>query len=123
LAEKALNPKDSTLKEHIRALQDRFDAAKLRREKVHLREEARFQLALRAETAKALTCARENWTIQKEPWDARILLECALAARDASAAAEILAWLRQTRLQDPVIASLVAKAGQMNYKTQEASLK
>ena len=76
-----------------RELQARFDAARLRGDTSHRKEEARAALALRADVPLALKLARENWAEQREPADARVLLEAALAARDRSAAQPVLQWL------------------------------
>lgn len=94
-----------------RSLAARFAAARERGDRVHLREEARFALEVRGEAAAALALARENWKLQKEPADARIVLEAALAAGDRSAAREVLEWVRRERLEGPRIAALVARLG------------
>jgi len=78
---------------HARALGERFAAAAVRGEKLHLQEEARYLLDLRGDAAGALAAARENWKKQREPRDAAVLLEAALAARDPEAAGPALAWL------------------------------
>ena len=49
--------------------------------------------------ARALQLARENWATQREPADARILLEAALAAGDPAAARPVLDWLERTGLR------------------------
>ena len=76
-----------------RELQARFDAARLRGDTSHRKEEARHALVLRGDVALALKLARENWAEQREPADARVLLETALAARDRAAAQPVLQWL------------------------------
>lgn len=78
---------------YSRSLGERFAAAAARGEKLHLHEEARYLLDLRGDAAGALAAARENWKKQREPRDAAILLEAALAARDPEAAGPALAWL------------------------------
>ncbi len=78
---------------HVRALGERFADAGLRGEKLHLQEEARFLLELKDDARAALMAARENFLKQREPRDALILLEAALAARDPGAAAPALQWL------------------------------
>src|SRR5262245_4626290 len=45
--------------------------------------------------------AREHWRSQREPADARVLLEAAAAADDRRAAAPVLAWLDQTGFEWP----------------------
>jgi len=99
LAEKALGA--PAAREHIQALKARFDAAALRGDKLHLQEEARFNLHLLAQKEKALALAQENWKSQREPRDARILLEAALATNDPSAAKEALDWLERSGHEDP----------------------
>jgi len=99
LAETALNVPEA--KEHVQALRARFDAAALRGDKLHLQEEARFNLYLLGQKEKALALAQENWKSQREPRDARILLEAALATSDPSAAKEALDWLERSGHEDP----------------------
>lgn len=81
---------------HIRALGDRFAAAALRGERLHMQEEARFLLDLKGDGRSALVAAAENWKSQREPRDALVLLEAALAARDQAPAASALAWLESS---------------------------
>lgn len=104
MAEAALNPQSTRGKEHVRMLRLRFDASRLRGDRVHLREEARFTLVLLHQPAEALRLAQENWQVQREPADARILLEAAAGARDAKAllkASEVVAQsgIKDVRLQ------------------------
>jgi Tfp pilus assembly protein PilF len=75
------------------ALAARFDAARLRGDTVHDKEEARFALAVLGQPARALQLASDNFAVQREPADARILLEAALAARNRPAARPALEWL------------------------------
>ena len=88
----------------VEALQARFDAARLRGDRVHLREEARFELSLRDRPEIALALAVEDWSIQKEPADARILLESAAAAHKPQQAATVIKFLRESRLTDQRLA-------------------
>ena len=84
----------------IGQLRDRFEASHLRGDRVHLREEARFTLHLLDDPNAALNLARENWRVQKEPADIRILLEAALAARGGADEASARDWLKTTGLED-----------------------
>jgi Tfp pilus assembly protein PilF len=84
----------------VEQLRDRFTASRLRGDQVHLREEARFTLHLLSAPEAALRLAQENWRLQKEPIDLRIMLEAALGARDAAAVDEVREWLRASRLED-----------------------
>jgi hypothetical protein len=66
----------------------------------------RFALYLQHDPQRALDLAQRNWQLQRAPWDARVFLEAAAAANQPQAAAAVLAFVRQTGLQDPVIESL-----------------
>jgi hypothetical protein len=94
---------------YSRALGERFAAAGLRGEKLHLQEEARYLLDLRGDAAGALAAARENWAKQREPRDAAVLLEAALAARDPAAAGPVLAWLESSGFESERLRGLAAK--------------
>jgi predicted Zn-dependent protease len=91
---------------HILALRDRFDAANLRGDTVHQRDQSRFELHLRNNAARALALAQSNWQVQREPADVRIYLEAARAAGDSASEKTVLAWLQQTGLQDAALAPL-----------------
>ena len=95
----------------IKLLRDRFDEARLRGDFVHQREEGRLFLALPGEVEAALRSARENFVIQKEPWDARLLLEASLRAGHLAAARPALDWLRKTGFESPTLQQLAAKLG------------
>lgn len=81
---------------HVQALDDRFAAARLRGDTTHQAEEARYQLRLRQNARQALALAAANYRVQKEPRDARILLETAWAAQDRSAARAALDWIQSS---------------------------
>jgi hypothetical protein len=91
-------------------LQARYEAARARNERLHLREEARFLLHVRNQPTEALKLAVENWQTQKEPADLRILLEAANATGERATAREALAWLKRTQLEGRVIAQLAQRA-------------
>ena len=99
IAEKALKAPKAA--EHVEALRSRFDAAALRGDKLHQQEEARFNLYLLGNKEKALALAQENWKLQREPRDARILLEAALAMKNPVAAKDALDWLERSGHEDP----------------------
>jgi len=97
------------LDQHVQALRDRFAAARLRGDAVHQREEARFALYLLRQPQAALELARANWAVQREPADARLLLEAALAAGDPDAAQPVLIFLADSGLDDVQLTPLHAK--------------
>ncbi|WP_256082005.1 hypothetical protein [Massilia sp. YIM B04103] len=90
-------------------LQARFQAAAMRGDTVHRREEARYALHLRGDGKAALRLALANWQVQKEVADARILLEAALAANEPQAAAPAARWIRTAGMEDHALAALLGK--------------
>jgi Tfp pilus assembly protein PilF len=100
LAESKLEPIPASLQIHVNTLRARFQAGHLRGDFVHQREEARFTLDLLGAPREALCLAQDNWRVQREPADVRILLECALAAHDHAAAQPALDFIRRTHIQD-----------------------
>jgi Tfp pilus assembly protein PilF len=91
-------------------LGQRFAALRARGDRVHLREEARYTLEIRKSPDAALALALENWRVQKEPLDARIALEAALAAHRPEAAADVLNWIASTHLEGVRLAELARQA-------------
>lgn len=85
----------------------RVDAARRRGDGVHLREEARYALAIERDAAAAVKLARANWNVQREPADLRILAESARAAGDAATLRVVSDWVGATRLEDVRIQSLL----------------
>ncbi|THI87146.1 MAG: hypothetical protein CAF41_008055 [Nitrospira sp. CG24A] len=107
LAEQALHLPAS--KNHTAELAARFAAGRERGTRVHVREEARFTLGLLHDSQTALTLAQTNWAIQKEPWDARLLLESALAVGSWNAARPVIDWLHTNHVEDMRLQQLVAQ--------------
>jgi tetratricopeptide (TPR) repeat protein len=85
----------------------RFEASRLRGDRVHLREEARFTLHVLNDAPRALRLANDNWAVQREVADVRILLEAASAAGDAPTLAAVSRWLRDSKLEDSHIQRLI----------------
>jgi len=110
LADQALG--STALAADLAGLRDRFAAARLRGDVVHRREEARFTLVLLAQPQAALALARDNWQVQREPWDARILLEAAVASGDRQAALPVIDFLSNTGIEDVTLAALAARLPQ-----------
>ena len=97
LAEHALG---LDIAERIVDLKARFEAGRVRGPSLHPGEEARFTLVLLQDPRRAVQLARANWSLQREPRDARILLEAALASGQSEAARPVLEMMERTRLQD-----------------------
>lgn len=95
--------------QQARTLGERFAAAALRGERLHLGEEARYLLELQGDAKAALAAAAENWKSQREPRDALILLQAARAARAPEAAAPALDWLARTGFEHKGMHRLAAE--------------
>jgi len=85
---------------HQRMMADRYAAARARGDTTHRAEEARFELRVRGDAASALLLAQQNYAVQREPRDARVLLEAAVAAKNPAAAQPVQDWLRHSGFQD-----------------------
>ncbi|MCF8184998.1 MAG: hypothetical protein K9J43_08465, partial [Polynucleobacter sp.] len=96
LAEAAALLKSADAERLSRMLDDRFAAARQRGDTTHRAEEARYYLHLRGDAPQALRLAAENYRVQREPRDARILLEAAIAAGDPVPAQAARDWLRSS---------------------------
>ena len=94
---------------NIDLLKQRFEAAELRGDTVHQREQSRFELRLMQNPDKALQIAKLNWQTQKESADARIFLEAAIEAKDKAAIQTIKLWLDSTHLEDIALIKLMSK--------------
>ena len=98
LAEREIDSPE--VENHVRNLEARFASSRLRGEETHMGSESRFTLQLLGRPAQALDLALGNWALQKEPIDARLVLEAALAAGRPEAARPVVAWLQETGLED-----------------------
>lgn len=107
LAEQAVNSPAAGA--HQATLADRYAAARLRGDTTHEQEESRFTLQMLKQPVPALALAQSNWRVQKEPRDARVLLEAAIAARQPDAAQPVLDWMAQTRIEDSYLQRLSAQ--------------
>lgn len=104
LAEQAVG--DPHLSGHVADLAARFEASRLRGDTVHRREEARFALWLLHQPVRALDLARANWAVQREPADARILLEAANEAGQPAASDPVRAWIHDTGVEDDLLSAM-----------------
>lgn len=93
-------------------LNERFEAAAKAGNRVHLREEAMLRLDVEGDTALALKLAVQNWALQKEPADARLLLRAALSAGESAAAQPVADFIAATGLNDARVTPLIARLEQ-----------
>ena len=108
LAEQRLPDQRDAFVAHRAEMAARFDAARRRGDSMHRREEARFRLAVEGDSRGALTLARDNWNVQREPADLRILVDAARAANDAPTLRLATDWIAKTRLEDKAVVAAVA---------------
>ncbi len=87
----------------------RFEAAQRRGDSSHRKEESRFVLALLGDVPRALRLAQQNFAVQREPADARILLEAALAAKQAAAAQPVLDWMTASGIESLALRGLAER--------------
>lgn len=105
-AEQQLNLQEADT--HIEILKARFAASRMRGDSSHQGDEARFMLHLLNKPEQALELAQINWSVQREPRDARILLEAALASgKIKQEILPTLDFLAQSRLQDARLQALI----------------
>ena len=57
--------------------------------------------------------AAANYRVQREPRDARVLLEAAIAAKDAAAAQPVRDWLQASGFEDATLRQLGARSAQV----------
>lgn len=104
---------------HAQSMNDRFAAAKQRGDTTHRAEEARFELQLKHDPKRAVELAAANYQVQREPRDARVLLEASIAAKDAGAAQPVRDWLASSGFEDQHLRKLgVASAAAAANTTQ-----
>ena len=102
-------PRASAFVRHRDDLAERFEAARRRGDSMHRREEARFRLVIENDVARASALARENWHVQKEAADLRILVMTAEASGDAAALRIARDWAARNGIVDVAIARLAGE--------------
>ena len=93
--------------EALAELRERLAVSAQRGERTHLREEARLALALSQNPVQALTLAMQDFAVQRETEDVRILAQASAAARDRAALGQLQQWIRRTGYQDVVVEQLL----------------
>ena len=104
---------DSQNNDHAKELQasleNSFEAAFKRQEALPNKAYAQYALYLSNEPQKALTAARANWSLQREPSDT-LLLALAAQANDAQAVITILSrWVDAHKIEDARLDQVFAK--------------
>lgn len=103
LAEQRLPEAHASFALHRDELAARFDDARRRGDSMHRREEARFRLVIERDPMSAVRLARDNWAVQREPADLRILLEAAHAAGDTDAWSIATRFIATNHIEDAAL--------------------
>ena len=119
-AQTALQQPDAA--RHRQMLADRFAAARARGDTTHRAEEARFELRLRGNAAAALRLAQDNYAGQREPRDARVLLEAAIAAKSPDGAQAARDWLQRSGFEDTRTRQLAQVSAQVSAQPAPAAV-
>lgn len=107
LASRALkDPDEARLASQMAA---RLQSQALRQEALIERPKLIYQIAYGQDLGAGLALSVENWQLQKEPPDAVLFVQAALAMKQARAAEPVLAWAEKTGYTDPQLAPLLAQ--------------
>ena len=85
----------------------RLQTQSLRQESLIERPRLIYQIAYGNNLASGLALSIENWKIQKEPTDAVLFLQAALALNQAKSAEPVLRWAASTKYTDPQLSLLI----------------
>ena len=103
--------KDPAAGAHARVVRSRLAAGIARGDASHGRELGWFRLHVEGDAAGALAAGLANWEMQKEPLDARLVIDAARAAGRPDAARGVIAWLDAHQVRDAVLDSARARLG------------
>jgi hypothetical protein len=108
LAEKQLGRLDTA---RVDSLSYRLQLALEGLDTTHAREAAYFALYVLDDPELAMKRALANWNVQREPIDARLVLEAALAAHRAADARPVLDWLASSGCEHVDLLQLERRLG------------
>jgi hypothetical protein len=87
----------------------RLKSQALRQEAFIERPKLIYQITYGQDMAAGLALSQENWQLQKEPPDAVLFAQAALALGRAREAEPVVKWAEQTGYTDPQLAPLIAQ--------------
>ena len=85
----------------------RLKSQALRQESLIERPKLIYQIAYGQDVAAGMALSIENWQLQKEPPDALLFVQAALALGQARAAGPVVDWAEKTGYNDPQLGSLI----------------
>ena len=94
-----------------RELDALLEVGRLRGTNAHLREAGELALRADRDPRRALVLARENFAVQKDTPDLRLLVEAAIAAEDHATISYLRDWLAQTGFEDRIATDRLARTG------------
>jgi hypothetical protein len=92
--------------DEIRTLSQHLELTLSGHEETHGREAAYFLLRVLDAPSDALALAARNFAVQREPLDARLVLEAAVAVCDADAALPVLEWMQSNAVEHAALERL-----------------
>jgi hypothetical protein len=99
--------KDGDESRLARLMDARLKAQALRQESLIERPKLIYQITYGQDLAAGLALSIENWRLQKEPLDAILFVQAALALGQARAAEPVVEWAEQTGYTDPQLSALM----------------
>lgn len=99
----------------------RLKAQALRQESLIERPKLIYQIAYGQDVAAGLALSIENWHLQKEPPDAVLFVQAALALGQAKSALPVVEWAAKTGYTDPQLSLLIQQLKAHPSWTQKAS--
>jgi tetratricopeptide (TPR) repeat protein len=88
------------------AYEERLREAERDGDNTHQREQAMYLLEVRGDAVAALTSARRNWSMQREPTDLCLYAQASLRAQASTDRELIAQWLAETHYEDRSCAAL-----------------
>ena len=85
----------------------RLQTQSLRQESLIERPRLIYQIAYGRDLASGLALSIDNWRLQKEPSDAVLFLQAALALNQAKSAEPVIRWAVSTKYSDPQLSPLI----------------
>lgn len=105
IASRGLNlPDEAALASQMAA---RLQTQSLRQESLIERPRLIYQIAYGRDLASGLALSIDNWRLQKEPSDAVLFLQAALALNQVNAAEPVVRWAASTKYIDPQLSPLI----------------
>ena len=107
LASRGLKDADET--RWASQLEARFQSQAQRQESLIERPKLIYQIAYGRDLKAGLALSMANWQLQKEPPDALLFVQAALALGQARAAEPVVLWAEKTGYTDPQLTPLLAR--------------